>query len=101
MSKAPKVTGSPDRIWLVYGELEHDDTHQECYLHGEVTWCQDKQFDGDVEYVRSDKLNDFRALADSLAQVALYACELDDDELKHELADLALNLRAAARGATE
>jgi len=48
-----------------------------------------------------DLLAALQSAADSLAQMALYACELDDDELKHELADLALNLRAAARRATE
>ena len=50
----PRVTGSPDAIWLVYGELEHDDTHAECCRSGEVTWCEDPQFMADVRYVRGD-----------------------------------------------
>lgn len=50
----PKISGAPETIWLVYGELEHDDTHAECRRSGEVTWCEDKQFDSDVRYVRAD-----------------------------------------------
>lgn len=50
----PKVTDAPAAIWLVYGELEHDDTHRECCAGGEVTWCEDRQFDSDVQYVRAD-----------------------------------------------
>lgn len=52
--KPPIVTGSPDAIWLVYGGPEHDDTHAELCEHEDVTWCEDKQFDGDVRYVRAD-----------------------------------------------
>ena len=51
------VTGSPAAIWLVYGELEHDDTHAECYRSGEVTWCDDQQFPSDVRYVRADSVS--------------------------------------------
>ena len=50
----PRVTGSPDAIWLVYGELEHDDTHANCVASGEVTWCEDAQFTADVRYTRTD-----------------------------------------------
>lgn len=52
----PRVTGSPDAIWLVYGELEHDDTHANCADSGEVTWCEDAQFPADVRYLRADLL---------------------------------------------
>lgn len=48
------VTGAPDEIWLVYGDLEHDDTHANCYRDGEVSWCEDQQFPSDVRYVRAD-----------------------------------------------
>ena len=51
----PQVSGAPDTIYLVYGELEHDDTHSECRKNGEVMWCEDKQFQSDVRYVRADK----------------------------------------------
>ncbi len=50
----PRVTGSPAAIWLCYGDLEHDDTHDNCWLHGEVTWCADHQAPSDVRYVRAD-----------------------------------------------
>lgn len=51
MSLPPKVTGAPAVIWLVYGELDHDDKHSN---FPEVTWCEDAQFDSDVMYVRAD-----------------------------------------------
>ena len=65
--KPPKVTGSPERIWLCYGDLERDDTHDDCYLHGEVTWCKNKQGASDVEYVRADALT---AQATTIAEQA-------------------------------
>ena len=49
--RAPVVTGSPDTIWLCYGDLDRDATHREC---GEVMWCEDKQDQSDVRYVRAD-----------------------------------------------
>lgn len=50
----PHVTGAPDEVWLVYGDLERDDTHANCCASGEVTWCEDAQFAADVRYVRAD-----------------------------------------------
>src|SRR5574337_930652 len=50
----PRVTDAPAEIWLVYGELEHDDTHANLYRDGDVSWCQDKQYGSDVAYVRAD-----------------------------------------------
>ena len=51
MSLTPKVTGAPAAIWLVYGDLDHDDKHSN---FPEVTWCEDAQLDSDVMYVRAD-----------------------------------------------
>lgn len=65
--KQPTVTGSPDAIWLVYGELEHDDTHDNCARDGEVLWCEDPQFPADVKYVRADRLAGVEAERDRLA----------------------------------
>lgn len=48
---APKVTGSPAEIWLVYGDIEEDCAHVDC---GEVSWCGEQQFPADVRYVRAD-----------------------------------------------
>jgi hypothetical protein len=51
----PRVTGSPERIWLVYGELEHDDTHEALIVaDNHVGWCGQSVFDTDQEYVRAD-----------------------------------------------
>lgn len=50
----PCVTGSPDAIWLVYGDLDESTTHAEEERHGEVYWCGDKQFQSDVLYVRAE-----------------------------------------------
>lgn len=52
-----QVTGAPDEIWLVYGDLSdlvEDTSHAECCRSGEVTWCEDQQFSTDVRYVRAD-----------------------------------------------
>lgn len=54
----PRVTGSPEAIWLVYGELERDDTHANCCTEGEVTWCEDAQFAADVRYTRTDRVGE-------------------------------------------
>jgi hypothetical protein len=54
----PRVTGAPETIWLVYGDLEHDDTHANCAYSGDVWWCEDAQFPADVRYLRADLLYD-------------------------------------------
>jgi hypothetical protein len=46
------VKTSPERIYLVIGDnLEDGDEFNDL---DEVTWCQDKQYDTDIEYVRAD-----------------------------------------------
>lgn len=67
----PEVTGSPDRIWLVYGELERDDTHAAICRDGEVTWCADKQYSSDVEYVRADIAADLVTALRALTEIAV------------------------------
>lgn len=47
----PSLTGAPDSIWLVYGDIDRDSTHHECVRGGEVLWCEDKQFPADQRYV--------------------------------------------------
>jgi hypothetical protein len=45
-----------ERVWLQYQGHDADDPDcddSECE-QDEVTWCQDRQFDTDVEYVRAD-----------------------------------------------
>lgn len=50
----PRVTHSPEAIWLVYGDLERDDTHASCCAMGDVGLCEQPQFDSDVRYTRTD-----------------------------------------------
>lgn len=52
----PRVTDAPAEIWLVYGELEHDDTHANLYRDGDVTWCQHQIWASDVRYVRAEAI---------------------------------------------
>jgi len=54
----PRVTDPPADLWLVHGELEHDDTLWNCCREVEVSWCEDKQYDSDVHYVRGDRYDD-------------------------------------------
>lgn len=53
-AQTPNVTAAPAAIWLVYGDVERDTTHSECYRDGDVGWCDEAQFAGDVRYVRAD-----------------------------------------------
>src|SRR5574337_1570431 len=52
----PRVTNAPAEIWLVYGDLEHDDTHANLYRDGDVTWCQHQIWASDVRYVRAEAI---------------------------------------------
>lgn len=52
MSSTPRVTGSPDAIWLQYcDDLIGDLDHAEC--EG-ITWCAEQVHASDVRYVRAD-----------------------------------------------
>ena len=61
--QGPKVTDAPKTIWLVYGDLENDATHSNCYRDGDVGWCDEAQFASDVRYVRADVAEDARGAA--------------------------------------
>lgn len=50
----PRILDAPKRIFMNYGDIERDATHDECVRLGDVTWCEDPIFDSDVEYVRAD-----------------------------------------------
>ena len=53
------VKTSPERIHLVIGDnLEDGDEFNDL---DEVTWCQDKQYDTDIEYVRADVVSEIVA----------------------------------------
>jgi len=50
----PKVTETPETIWLVFGDIDvgMGDVHfSDC---DEITWCEDSQFPSDVQYFRKD-----------------------------------------------
>jgi hypothetical protein len=74
----PRVTDAPADLWLVYGELEHDDTHWNCCRDGEVSWCEDKQYDSDVHYVRGDRYDDLRTEIERLTACLKKANEQAD-----------------------
>ena len=52
-----KVTDIPDRIYIQwYGEGHPDEFNADFELPcDEITWCKDKIFDHDIEYVRVEK----------------------------------------------
>jgi hypothetical protein len=74
-SAPPRVTDAPADIWLVYGELEHDDTHWNCCRDGEVSWCEDKQYDSDVHYVRGDRYDDLCTEIERLRAALAESCD--------------------------
>lgn len=63
----PKITGVPERIYLEIGEDADGDFDD----FREVTWCRDKQFNTDIEYVLASKL----ASAESRLAIAAEALE--------------------------
>lgn len=85
-STAPRVTDAPADVWLVYGDLDRDATHWECCRHGEVAWCEDKQYDSDVHYVRGDRYDDLRTaledLRDRIKAHPAYADLTEEEELE-------------------
>lgn len=48
-----RIAYAPERIWLQIGDDGLDNTTRDVDW-GEVSWCQDKIFDSDIEYVRVD-----------------------------------------------
>jgi hypothetical protein len=72
--KMPVVTDSPVFIWLNYGEIEENCTHDEARAHEDsVTWCDAKIDSSDVKYVRAD-----------IHEAALSQSALDIQTLKDE-----------------
>lgn len=68
----PKCTGAPARIYLVVGDIEMDCKWDD--LAG-VTWCTDRQYDPDIEYVRADlqPTHEPKARPSGLAEMMDYA----------------------------
>jgi hypothetical protein len=84
----PKVTDAPAAIWLVYGDIERDCTHWECARNGDVGWCEDKQFDSDVEYVRADTIeaqaDQIRARDAQWSDIVAAAVAREREKSEHE-----------------
>jgi len=57
MTEVSKQPAPPDRIWLQWEGADSEDIlPSQCDIEpllGDVTWCKDRQFDTDVEYVRA------------------------------------------------
>ena len=64
----PKIIGAPDVIYLIYGDIEEDCTHEECSVADCVSWCEDSQFDSDVAYVREELFDEMKAQRDEYAR---------------------------------
>ena len=48
--RKPRLLNPPERIFLQVGELLEDWEFSAAERTGEVTWCEDQQYDTDVEY---------------------------------------------------
>lgn len=60
----------PERIWLQHSEDGDIPNFSAVYgSRDEITWCQDKQFAGDVEYVRADRIAELEQECASLSRL--------------------------------
>ncbi len=51
----PEVSGAPESIWLCYGPIDEDCTHDEAERGGDVSWCDTFVDESDVKYIRADR----------------------------------------------
>lgn len=53
---ASKPDSAPERIFLQWSGTDEPPSPNDCAPRpGDVTWCVDRQFDSDIEYVRVTK----------------------------------------------
>jgi len=71
------MSDAPKRIWLQWDGSADEDEVGEPYPP-EVTWCQDRVFDRDVEYVRADEIERLKAEL----QLTRGAMVADDERLR-------------------
>lgn len=66
----------PDKIYLILGDIDLNDIDEFKEL-SEVTWCEDKVFDSDIEYKREETIEINKksdALYDAENLNCLYKC---------------------------
>lgn len=71
------ATKAPDRIYLQCG-CDEPDCHEP---HDDVTWCEDRVHDHDVEYVRADRPSDDDLWDETLAERDAYSDALAEASL--------------------
>lgn len=49
-----RISHAPERIFLQIGEDELDNDTADVDFHHDVTWCWERIFQSDIEYVRID-----------------------------------------------
>ena len=80
----PKIINAPDSIWLCYDDIEKDCTHGEVFRDGVVSWCETKQGDADVKYIRVDIVDKLREELD-ITQRALLSANFGAEKLRIKL----------------
>lgn len=53
-AEVQRISGAPERIWLQVGDDVTGSVEMSEVDWREASWCQDKIFDTDIEYVRID-----------------------------------------------
>ncbi len=66
----PKIINPPENIFLVYGEIDKDESHENLQQSEEVCWSDEMSSYSDVMYVRSDIYNNAKDLITLLRQQA-------------------------------
>jgi hypothetical protein len=51
---APKVTNAPEEIYLCYGHLKDDMTHEEASEMNKIYWNESPDEGADIKYIRAD-----------------------------------------------
>lgn len=53
-AEVKRISSAPERIWLQVGDDVHTAAEMSDVDWNEASWCRDKIFDTDIEYVRID-----------------------------------------------
>lgn len=61
----------PEKIYLNFGEITKEEFEESSFDEfADITWCQDKVFENDVEYIRKDVVDDMLKTAEDHAYFA-------------------------------